>query len=81
MLQNAPHSSQINTSGPAMSVRTSCWLLWQNEQYITGSEMRDLPPYQMAGARYISTIGHESVRWLWEFYPACSRYLNNAIAS
>jgi hypothetical protein len=27
------HSSQINTDGPAMSFRTSCWLLPQKEQY------------------------------------------------
>ena len=31
-LQSSMHSSQMNTDGPAMSLRTSCWLLPQNEQ-------------------------------------------------
>src|SRR5262245_43125352 len=42
-LQNATHSLQIKTLGPAMSVRTFCWLLPQNEQYISGSGMAVLP--------------------------------------
>src|SRR5690348_1725410 len=37
-LQSSTHSSQMNTLGPAISLRTSCWLLPQNEQY------RILPP-------------------------------------
>src|SRR5258708_2737011 len=32
-MPNARHSSQINTVGPAMSLRTSCWLLPQNVQW------------------------------------------------
>jgi hypothetical protein len=32
-MQSSTHSSQPNTVGPAMSLRTSCWLLPQNEQY------------------------------------------------
>src|SRR5687767_8778704 len=32
-LQSSTHSSQMNTLGPAMSLRTSCWLFPQNEQY------------------------------------------------
>jgi hypothetical protein len=32
-LQSSMHSSQMNTDGPAMSFRTSCWLLPQKEQY------------------------------------------------
>src|SRR5438552_1371221 len=32
-LQSSMHSSQMKTDGPAMSLRTSCWLLPQNEQY------------------------------------------------
>src|SRR5215208_4683567 len=32
-MQSSTHSSQTNTVGPAMSLRTSCWLLLQNEQY------------------------------------------------
>jgi hypothetical protein len=31
-LLSSTHSSQINAVGPAMSFRTSCWLLPQNEQ-------------------------------------------------
>src|ERR1041385_5340196 len=32
-LHSSMHSSQTNTDGPAMSLRTSCWLLPQKEQY------------------------------------------------
>ena len=32
-LQSSTHSSQMNTDGPAISLRTSCWLLPQKEQY------------------------------------------------
>ena len=32
-MHNSTHSSQMNTVGPAISFRTSCWLLPQNEQY------------------------------------------------
>src|SRR5574340_860381 len=32
-LHSAIHSSHTNTDGPAISLRTSCWLLPQNEQY------------------------------------------------
>ena len=32
-MHNSTHSSQIKTVGPAISLRTSCWLLPQNEQY------------------------------------------------
>src|SRR4029077_7225553 len=31
-LHSSTHSSQMNTVGPAMSLRTSCWFLPQNEQ-------------------------------------------------
>src|SRR2546426_12697526 len=31
-MHSSTHSSQINTVGPAMSLRTSCWFLPQNEQ-------------------------------------------------
>ncbi len=30
--QSSTHSLQMNTLGPAISLRTSCWLLPQNEQ-------------------------------------------------
>src|SRR5690606_12598078 len=32
-LHSSTHSSQMNTLGPAISLRTSCWLFPQNEQY------------------------------------------------
>src|SRR5688572_13332095 len=32
-LHSSTHSSQMNTLGPAISLRTSCWLLPQKEQY------------------------------------------------
>src|SRR5260370_12982174 len=32
-MHSSMHSSQINTVGPAMSLRTSCWLLPQNVQW------------------------------------------------
>ena len=31
-MQSSTHSSQMNTVGPAISLRTSCWLFPQNEQ-------------------------------------------------
>ena len=31
-MHSSTHSSQMNTVGPAMSLRTSCWDLPQNEQ-------------------------------------------------
>src|SRR5437762_13347234 len=41
-MHSSTHSSQMNTVGPAMSLRTSCWLLPQNEQYRVFLE--SLPP-------------------------------------
>ena len=32
-MQSSTHSSQMKTVGPAISLRTSCWDLPQNEQY------------------------------------------------
>src|SRR5476649_2163924 len=32
-MHNSTHSSQMNTVGPAINLRTSCWLLPQKEQY------------------------------------------------
>ncbi len=37
-LHSSMHSSQMNTDGPAISLRTSCWLLPQKEQYSSFSE-------------------------------------------
>src|SRR5690348_15846631 len=41
-MHSSTHSSQMKTVGPAMSLRTSCWLLPQNEQYRVFLE--SLPP-------------------------------------
>src|ERR1700743_2786159 len=41
-MQSSTHSSQMNTVGPAMSLRTSCWDLPQNEQYKVFFESPDL---------------------------------------
>src|SRR5438046_9344911 len=41
-MQSSTHSSQMKTVGPAISLRTSCWLLPQNEQYKVFFE--SLPP-------------------------------------
>src|SRR5437868_3107664 len=41
-MHSSTHSSQMNTVGPAMILRTSCWLLPQNEQYRVFFE--SLPP-------------------------------------
>src|ERR1700712_346039 len=32
-MQSSTHLSQMKTVGPAISLRTSCWLFPQNEQY------------------------------------------------
>src|SRR6516165_11765220 len=37
-MHSSTHSSQTNTVGPAISLRTSCWLLPQNEQYSVSLE-------------------------------------------
>src|SRR4051794_20051449 len=41
-MQSSTHSSQMNTVGPAMSLRTSCCDLPQNEQYRVFFESGDL---------------------------------------
>src|SRR5690606_7496140 len=49
-LQRSMHSSQMNTDGPAISLRTSCWFLPQKEQckvlsslepFLSGIEISD----------------------------------------
>src|SRR5512142_2556877 len=41
-VHSSTHSSQMNTVGPAMSLRTSCWDFPQNEQYRVFFESPDL---------------------------------------
>src|ERR1700745_1594032 len=45
-LHSSMHSSQMNTDGPAMSLRTSCWLFPQKEQYNSLS-LEDLSAIQI----------------------------------
>ena len=46
-LHSSTHSSQMNTLGPAISLRTSCWLLPQKEQY----RILLLSPERLSGRR------------------------------
>src|SRR3981081_1884482 len=62
-LQSSMHSSQINTDGPAMSLRTSCWLLPQKEQYSSFSPEEvfsdmylSVLPYGQGLSREVSTL-------------------------
>src|ERR1700743_642700 len=41
-MQSSTHSSQMKTVGPAISLRTSCWLLPQKEQYSVFLESLDV---------------------------------------
>src|SRR5579864_9083644 len=59
-LQSSMHSSQMNTDGPAMSLRTSCWLLPQNEQYRSLSPEEDFSAIKRLRAVFRSTLlGYE----------------------
>src|SRR3954462_2327764 len=53
-MHSSTHSSQMNTVGPAMSLRTSCWLLPQNEQYSVLLES-PLPTLLMANLHSIES--------------------------
>src|SRR5690242_1030695 len=46
-LQSSMHSSQMKTDGPAISLRTSCWLFPQKEQYSSFSPptLSDIPAF------------------------------------
>src|SRR5438067_1959106 len=52
-LQSSTHSSQMNTVGPAMSFRTSCCDLPQNEQY---SVLFESPPLSFVGFEELVAI-------------------------
>src|SRR6266851_2043154 len=55
-MHNSTHSSQTNTVGPAMSLRTSCWLLPQNEQQ---SVLFEPPgPILLIACRKTPRMGH-----------------------
>src|SRR5260221_2417522 len=63
-MQSSTHSSQMNTVGPAISLRTSCCDLPQNEQYRVFFESPDLlmrtPPPDV-GAPHLWIL--DSRRW------------------
>ena len=50
-MQSSTHSSQMNTVGPAMSLRTSCWLFPQKEQYSVFFESPPLDLFMSAPYR------------------------------
>src|SRR5699024_11093564 len=50
-LHKSTHSSQMNTDGPAMSLRTSCSLLPQKEQYSVRCALPLLPLFSSAMVR------------------------------
>src|SRR3989338_9121081 len=49
-LHSSTHSSQTNTEGPAISLRTSCWLLPQKEQYRSFSPLPSPLPVWLLSA-------------------------------
>src|SRR6202041_3869211 len=55
-MQSSTHSSQMKTVGPAISLRTSCWLLPQNEQYSVFLE--SLAPTLLIHVSVRSSIQH-----------------------
>src|ERR1700690_2527516 len=58
-MQSSTHSSQMNTVGPAISLRTSCCDLPQNEQYRVFFESPDLlmlTPPPDAGAPHLRIL-------------------------
>src|SRR6187551_978702 len=55
-MQSSTHSSQMNTDGPAISLRTSCWLFPQKEQYKSLS-LEDLSAIQVPAPDPAATAG------------------------
>src|SRR5699024_92848 len=64
-LHRSTHSSQMYTDGPAISLRTSCSLLLQNEQYNVRWEL--LLPLLLSSAM------SDLVKLVPESYQACNR--------
>ena len=52
-MHSSTHSSQMNTVGPAMSLRTSCWLFPQKEQYSVFFESPPLDLFMSAPCRRV----------------------------
>src|ERR1044072_5410964 len=66
-LHSSMHSSQMNTEGPAMSLRTSCWLLPQKEQYSSFSPDDDFSDMSLA-----------ALPWLLAGFPADESLVHDA---
>src|SRR5262245_46883019 len=56
-MHNSTHSSQMKTVGPAMSLRTSCWLLPQNVQW---SGFLVSPPLTLLISEHRQDTSHHS---------------------
>src|SRR5664279_1357960 len=70
-LQSSMHSSQMNTDGPAMSLRTSCWLLPQKEQY------RSLSPEDFSAIQ--RPVGRSCWETLRALHPLVQDLIDDAI--
>src|SRR5262245_51514093 len=73
-LQSSTHSSQMKTDGPAMSLRTSCWLLPQNEQY------RSLPSSPLPRASSLIAVLLQPVKRYAPGYSTGSRCLQSRVS-
>src|ERR1041385_9169235 len=67
-LHSSMHSSQMNTEGPAMSLRTSCWLLPQKEQYSSFSPDDDFSDMSLA-----------ALPWLLAGFPSDESLVHDAV--
>src|SRR4030067_1095775 len=73
-LHSVMHSSHTNTDGPAISLRTSCWLLPQNEQY------SNLSPDFLSPEFLSSAIAiHLSCSFLPAFYTLLNTFFQHLI--
>src|SRR6202140_5309685 len=77
-MQSSTHSSQMKTVGPAMSLRTSCWLLPQNEQESGFFEspppilLISEPPSKTQPCSSILSVGHLQLhRWRYKTALRC----------
>src|SRR6185436_12980523 len=87
-LQTSTHSSQMNTVGPAISLRTSFWSLLQNEQrrispspvFLTMVVNPEASSYQLPAARDVSPDWLEAGSWKLEAScPLTNNVINNTV--
>src|SRR6201991_3327259 len=83
-MQSSTHSSQMKTVGPAISLRTSCWLFPQNEQYSVFFESfvpTFLIPFSVRGSSAHSLrSGASRTRLVKEQISYQNKALNSAFA-